>query len=432
MYIPDIIKKKRDGKTLSKEDFEAVIEGYVKGIIPDYQAAAFLMACFISNMNNRETFHLTDIMRRSGDMYDFSDIEGVKVDKHSTGGVGDKVSIPLAPVLASLGFFVPMVSGRGLGHTGGTLDKLESIEGFDVNLSASAFRRQLKHTGVVMAGQTKRFVPADKKLYALRDVTGTVESIPLIIASIMSKKMAEGIDSLLLDVKQGNGAFMKTMKDAVQLADSMFSIGEYFKKQILYAVTDMSEVLGDTAGNGIEILESVDILKGRNKNTVYELVKEFSVMILMKNGFADSRKNAIKRFNYVIDKGYAYEKFLQMIAAQKGNAKSITKKRLQSSKAVEVKAERNGYMKSMNTYRIGVSLIYLGAGRFRKEDSIDHRTGIAVHKHIGDRIKKGDVLFTVYHNGRYEQTVKMLMESVTLKEGKVKPVKLIRKIKGVK
>lgn len=432
MYIPDIIKKKRDGHSLTRQDIEYIIEGYVGGSIPDYQAAAFIMACFISGLNTEETFHLTSTMMNSGDVYDFSDIDGIKVDKHSTGGVGDKVSIPLAPVLASLGFKVPMVSGRGLGHTGGTLDKLESIEGFDVNVPAAAFKKQLKNIGVVMAGQTKRFVPADKKLYALRDVTGTVESIPLITASIMSKKMAEGIDSLLLDVKQGNGAFMKTEKDAANLGQSMFDIGMHFKKKIIYAVTDMSEVLGDTAGNGVEILESMDILKGERKNAVYELVKEFAVMLLLKNSMADNRQSAEEKFDSIIDKGYAYEKFLQMTAAQKGNVKALSKEALQSSKRIDVKAKSSGYLKAMDTYKIGVSLIYLKAGRFTKEDSIDHRTGIYVHKHTGDKVSRGDALFTICHSGEYKRTAKMLEESVIIGDRMAKPVKLIKTVKGYK
>ncbi len=431
MYIPDIIKIKREGKKLSEKQIDYMIGEYVKGNIPDYQAASFLMACFINGLNERETFYLTDIMRKSGDIYDFSDIEGIKVDKHSTGGVGDKISIPLAPILGCLGFIVPMVSGRGLGHTGGTLDKLESIKGLSVNIGKTQFRKQLQSIGVVMAGQTKNFVPADKKLYALRDVTGTVESVPLITASIMSKKMAEGIDSLLLDVKQGNGAFMKTMKDALLLAENMYNIGKFFNKNMIYAVTDMSQIIGDTAGNGIEIMESIDILKGKCMNSAYELVREFSIMLLIKNKIYDKRKEALNAFNKVIDSGKAYEMFLKMISMQKGDVKCLKKTDLLSNRMIEIKADKKGYLKSMDVYQMGVALIHLKAGRFRKEDNIDHKTGIFMNKHVGDAVDKNETIMKIYHNGVYEEALHILKKSFILSENDVPFRKLIKITKGI-
>ncbi len=426
MYIPDIIKKKRDGKNIRKEDFEFIINGYINNKIPDYQVSSFLMACFINGLSKKETYFLTETMMKSGDMYDFSDIDGIKVDKHSTGGVGDKVSIPLAPLLASLGFYVPMVSGRGLGHSGGTLDKLESINGFNVNLSAKKFKIILKNEQVVMAGQTEKFVPADKKLYALRDVSGTVESIQLITASIMSKKISEGIDSLLLDVKQGNGAFMKTAKQAKMLAESMYEIGIKFNKKMIYAITDMSQVLGSTAGNGIEILESMEILKGKNKNRAYHLVREFAAMIMMKNSIEKSKKDAYKKIDHSINKGYAFEKFLKMVKAQGGNIDTLKRNDLLCNKRVEIKAEKNGYLKEMDTYNIGIALIYLKAGRFTKKDIIDHKTGVYVHKQIGDRVKRGDTVFTVYHNGDYLKAMDILKNVFCIGSKKCNSPKLIK------
>lgn len=430
MYIPDLIKKKRDGGILNPEEMKYIVSEYVQGNVPDYQMSAFLMAAFIKGLNSRETFSLTASMMESGDVYDFSDVEGIKADKHSTGGVGDKISIPLAPLLACLGFYVPMVSGRGLGHTGGTLDKLESIEGFNVNLSKSAFRRILKKTGVVMGGQTDRFVPADKKLYALRDVTGTVESIPLITASIMSKKMSEGIDSLILDIKTGSGAFMKKESDAEALGESMFAIGKHFGKKVMYMITDMNQVLGDYAGNGAEILESIDILRNDSDNQAAQLVKETGVNLMTAN-MKISRDKAEKEVMQAISSGRAYEKFLDMVKAQGGDTGKLTRKHLLSRKSVTIKAAKSGYVNAMDTYSIGVALIYLKAGRMKKTDKIDHRTGIFMHRHIGDRIEKGDDIMTVFHTGKYDEAVTILSRAVTITGKKTRSPKLIKKVKGI-
>jgi len=426
MYIPDIIKKKRDGGQLSEQEIEYIIGRYVSGELPDYQMSALLMACFINGMGTDETSCLTKSMMNSGDAYHFDDIEGIKADKHSTGGVGDKVSIPLAPVLAQLGFYVPMVSGRGLGHTGGTLDKLESIEGFDVELDSNQFREILKKNRVVMAGQTDRFVPADKKLYALRDVTGTVESIPLITASIMSKKLSEGIDSLVLDVKCGNGAFMKDFNSARELADNMFETGMQFSKKMLYIISDMSRVLGNTAGNGIEIDESVKILKNELKNDTYTIVKKLASMLLIANNLAPDNDRAGKMVDSVIEDGSAYERFEQMVNLQGGNVKKLSRGDLIYNRSIAVKTECSGYIDSMDTYAIGVSLIHMNAGRNKKDDRIDHKTGIRVLKKTGDFVEKDDDIFIIHYRDNYENAMKILADSFTLSDEKPPEIQLIK------
>lgn len=426
MYIPDIIKKKRDGSQLSEKEIEYIIGSYVSGDLPDYQMSALLMACFINGLETDETSYLTRSMMNSGEIYQFDDIEGIKVDKHSTGGVGDKVSIPLAPVLAQLGFYVPMVSGRGLGHTGGTLDKLESIEGFDVELDSRQFRDILKKNRVVMAGQTDGFVPADKKLYALRDVTGTVESIPLITASIMSKKLSEGIDSLVLDVKCGNGAFMKDLNSARELADNMFDTGKQFSKNMLYIISDMSRVLGNTAGNGIEIYESMKILKNELKNDTYIIMKKLASMLLIANNLAPDNDSAGKMVDSVIEDGSAYERFEQMVSLQGGNVKKLTPDDLVYEQSIAVKAKCSGYIDSMDTYAIGVSLIHMNAGRNKKDDPIDHKTGIRVLNKTGDFVEKDDDIFIIHYRDNYEDTMKILADSFTLSDEKPREIHLIK------
>lgn len=430
MYIPDIIKKKRDREELNENEIRYMISNYASGKIPDYQMSAFIMACFIQGMSKEETVFLTRSMIDTGDVYEFKGLEGIIADKHSTGGVGDKVSIPLAPLLAEAGIYVPMVSGRGLGHTGGTLDKLESIRNFNVNLSKSEFMRVLKKNRVVMAGQTDRFVPADKKLYALRDVTGCVESLPLITASIMSKKLAEGAQTLLLDVKYGNGAFMKTYKSAKALADAMFDLGTAFGRKMIYMITDMSQPLGETAGNGIEIMESMEILKGESISRASLLVKEMFCDICMKNSMFRSRKDAEAEYGKIISSGRGFERFKSMISMQNGETSSLTEKELVHSEKREIKAVREGYIQSFDTYKIGVSLIYAHAGRFRKEDPIDHKAGIRIHSGVGDRVEKGDPLFTLFCRKGCDESYKMLSESVLIGDEKENPAKLIRTKRG--
>ncbi|HAV92236.1 TPA: thymidine phosphorylase [candidate division WOR-3 bacterium] len=430
MNAPEIIRKKRDNLSLNENEIKFMIEGYVKDNIPDYQMSAFLMASFINNLNDSEILCLTKAMIESGDVYDFSDIEGIKVDKHSTGGVGDKVSIPLAPILASLGFFVPMVSGRGLGHTGGTLDKLESIKGFNVNLTKEKFRETLIKNKVAMGGQTETFVPADKKLYALRDVTGTVESIPLITASIMSKKLAEGIDSLFLDVKTGSGAFMKSIESAKELADRMFELGEMMGKKMAYVISDMSQPLGDYAGNGCEIFESVSILKGETRNYASKLVKETALMIMRQNYVGKSDEERENKYRSAIDSGKAYEKFLDIVRFQGGDEKSLRIKDLMYEKKYEIKSERDGYLFEFDTYKIGIALIYLNAGRFRKEDAIDHKAGIKIEKHLNEHVMKGEPIFSVYADKDNDDVGILLKESFKISQEKGDETKLIKVSRG--
>jgi len=431
----EIIRKKRDGFELSYDELKYFIDNYVKGKIPDYQVSAFLMAGFLKGFSEPETKYLTQIMIESGESFDFSNVEGIKVDKHSTGGVGDKVSIPLLPILVSLGFKIPMVSGRGLGHTGGTLDKLESIEGMDVYLTKEKMYKLVKDIGGGFGGQTENFVPADKFLYSLRDVTATVESIPLITASIMSKKLAEGIDSLILDVKCGNGAFMKEFSDAKILADKMFAIGESMGKKMVYIISDMNQVLGEYAGNGCEIFESLEILKGNIKNDVYKLLEAISVLLMERNQIGSNCDERRKKFKDTIEKGYAYENFLKIVSAQKGKTDKLKKEDLFYQTSINVKSNKKGYITFFDTYRIGLSLIYLKAGRFKKEDGIDHKAGIRVYKKLGEMVEKGDTIFEVFvdKNGEYQTSVEMLKESFKIEDSlkNFGNVELIKFIKGV-
>ncbi|PIP14188.1 MAG: thymidine phosphorylase [bacterium (Candidatus Stahlbacteria) CG23_combo_of_CG06-09_8_20_14_all_34_7] len=431
MNVPEIIRKKRDNRNLSESEIRFLINGYVKNEIPDYQMSAFLMASFLNKLSRTETLFLTKSMMESGEVYNFSDIEGIKVDKHSTGGVGDKVSIPLSPILASLGFYVPMVSGRSLGHTGGTLDKLESIKNFNVNLTKEEFKRILLQNKMVMAGQTDSFVPADKKLYALRDVTGTVESIPLITSSIMSKKLAEGIDLLFLDVKTGNGAFMKNYDDAKILADNMFDLGEMMGKKMTYIISDMSQPLGDYAGNGCEVFESISILKGETHNEASSLIEEITCMIMKKNSVGNSDEERRKKYKDAIESGRAYEKFLNMIHSQKGDIRSLKREDLMYEKKLEINAEKSGYLTEFDTYSIGIALIYMKAGRFKKEDSINHKTGIKIEKHLNEYVNKGETVFSVFADMRYEDAEKILKNSFEIKDTKKNEIKLVKISRGV-
>jgi len=431
MDAPRIIRKKRERERLSPDEIAFMVGGYSSGDIPDYQMSAFLMACFLNGLDREETSHLTDVMTHSGETYDFSDIEGIKADKHSTGGVGDKVSIPLAPILAELGFYVPMVSGRGLGHTGGTLDKLESIKGFNVNLSGGEFKRMLRENRVVMGGQTESFVPADKKMYALRDVTATVESIPLITASIMSKKLAEGIDTLFLDVKTGSGAFMKEYDDAKKLADNMFEIGEMMGKRMAYVISDMSQCLGDYAGNGCEILESIEIMKGENENRASQLVMETACLMMKRNNFFSSDGERRAAYRKVIESGKAYERFLRMVSLQRGDVSSLKRENLLHEKLVEIVSHESGYVSGFDAYKTGVALIYMNAGRFTKESSIDHRAGIRVLKRTGERIDRGEPVYEVFAKDLNCEAERLLKESFSVSPSAAEEVKLIMTIRGV-
>jgi pyrimidine-nucleoside phosphorylase len=400
MTAYEIILKKRNKKELSKEEIDWLVREYTGDNIPDYQMSAFLMTVYFNGMNFRETTDLTLAMRDSGAVVDLSMVDGVKVDKHSTGGVGDKVSLVLAPLAASLGVIVPMISGRGLGHSGGTLDKLESIRGFNIALSIPEFQRVLRKIGVSMIGQTGDIAPADKKLYALRDVTATVESIPLISASIMSKKLAEGIDALTLDVKVGNGAFMKTLDQAMELARHLIAIGEGAGKSVLALLTNMDEPLGLAVGNWLEMKEAIETLQGKGPDDLAELTATFSAYMLM---FADktiSFNDAYQRSLENLSNGKAYHKFLELVHAHGGDVAVVENPENypKTKQVLPVTSKSEGYVLSINCFEIGMTGILIGAGRQTKEDTIDYATGIIIEKKVGDRVKTGETLATVHVN----------------------------------
>ncbi len=396
----DVIRKKRDGVELSQGEIEALVNAYTNGDVPDYQVSAWLMAVVLKGMTRPETAALTDAMLHSGDVLELSSLPAKKVDKHSTGGVGDKTSLVLAPLVAAAGVAVPMISGRGLGHTGGTLDKLEAIPGFNVNLSVAEFRRVLEVCGCAMIGQTAEIAPADRKLYALRDVTGTVESPYLICASIMSKKLAEGIDSLVLDVKTGSGAFMKSEKDAVFLAELMVETGERMGKEVVALITDMDQPLGNKIGNALEVIEVVEVLRGGGPEDLRELCLELAAWMLHLGGVSDTVAKGKQQSAKMISSGKALEKFRQMVELQGGDARVIddAKRLPQARHTLQVSSAKAGYLASMQCEQIGTACVILGGGRERKEDSVDPAVGIVMHKKVGDRVAAGEPLATIYYN----------------------------------
>lgn len=396
----DIIRKKRDGGELSRQEIEYLIHAYTCDEIPDYQVAAWLMALVLRGMTRGETAALTDAMLRSGEVLDLSSLPARKVDKHSTGGVGDKTSLVLAPLAAAAGVCVPMISGRGLGHTGGTLDKLEAIPGFNVNLPVAQFRRVLETSGCCMIGQTAEIAPADRKLYALRDVTGTVESPYLICASIMSKKLAEGIDALVLDVKTGSGAFMKQPSDAAFLAELMVETGERMGKKVVALITDMDQPLGNMIGNALEVVEVVDILHGRGPEDLRQLCLELAGWMLYLGGVAAGVAEGEKRSEQLIASGAALQKFRRMVELQGGDVRAIDdpNKLPQSQHTMVVCSSETGYISSIQCERIGTACVVLGGGRERKEDSVDPAVGIVLHKKIGDTVAAGETLATIHYN----------------------------------
>jgi pyrimidine-nucleoside phosphorylase len=396
----DVIRKKRDGIELSQAEIEGLVNAYTRGNIPDYQVSAWLMAVVLKGMTRPETAALTDAMLHSGDVLDLSSLPAKKIDKHSTGGVGDKTSLVLAPLAAAAGIAVPMISGRGLGHTGGTLDKLEAIPGFNVNLSVAEFRRVLEICGCAMIGQTAEIAPADRKLYALRDVTGTVESPYLICASIMSKKLAEGIDSLVLDVKTGSGAFMKTEKDAAFLAELMVETGERMGKKVVALITDMDQPLGNKIGNALEVIEVVEVLRGGGPEDLRELCLELAAWMLHLGGVSDTVAKGKQRSAELISSGKALEKFRQMVELQGGDARVIDDARRlpQAQHTLQVSSAKAGYIASMQCEQIGAACVILGGGRERKEDSVDPSVGIVMNKKVGDRVAIGEPFATIHYN----------------------------------
>jgi len=400
MRAVDLIRKKRDSGEHSREEIEFLVSQYTRGEMPDYQMAGWLMAAWIRGLSRAELAALTEAMLYSGEVLDLSDLPGKKVDKHSTGGIGDKTSLILAPIVAAGGLTVPMISGRGLGHTGGTLDKLESIPGFNVNLSLQEFRHVLRECGMGLIGQTKEIAPADKKIYALRDATSTVENIGLICGSIMSKKLAEGIDALVLDVKVGSGAFMKREEDAAELAEVMIETGQRMGKKVVALISDMDQPLGRAAGHATEVVECIEVLNGRGPADLRELSVELSAWMFYLGERTRSVEEGRKLAEELIASGKAREKFKQGIALQGGDPRVVDEPgRLpQARSKVDVVSGPGGFICGTNCQAFGIALAILGGGREKKEDTIDHAVGVEFHKRIGDRVEKGEALATIHYN----------------------------------
>ena len=396
----DVIRRKRDGHELSRAEIEYLVSGFTSGAIADYQASAWLMAALLKGLTRAETAALTDAMLHSGEVLDLSSLAAPKVDKHSTGGVGDKTSLVLAPLAAAGGLAVPMISGRGLGHTGGTLDKLEAIPGFKTGLAVAEFVRVLGECGCAMIGQTAEIAPADRKLYALRDVTGTVESPYLICASIMSKKLAEGVDALVLDVKTGSGAFMKKEEDAAFLAELMVETGERMGKKMAALITDMDQPLGLAVGNALEVEECVEVMRGGGPADLRELCLELAAWMFHLGGKADSIAAGRKLSAELIASGQALERFRQMVSMQGGDAGVIEDSgRLPRARhTVEVKSPRGGFVNSVQCEQVGTACVILGGGREKKEDAVDPSVGIVLAKKVGDRVERGEALCTLHYN----------------------------------
>lgn len=421
MRMFDVIAKKRDGETLSKEELQFVIDGYVSGQIPDYQMSALLMAIYLRGMTDQETAQLTDIMAHSGDMVDLSAIHGIKVDKHSTGGVGDKTTLVITPIVAACGVKIAKMSGRGLGHTGGTVDKMESVPGTRTSLDRQEFFDQVNRIGISVIGQSGNLAPADKKIYALRDVTATIGCVPLIASSIMSKKLAAGSDCILLDVKTGNGAFMKTLDGSIQLAQAMVAIGAHNGRKVAALITDMDTPLGYNIGNSLEVIESVEVLKGRGPADLTEVCYQLAANMLLlagKGTLAECRKMAEE----AVASGAAYEKLKQMFAAQGGDVSVLDDpdKFAKAKYSREIRADQSGWLYATNTEMIGNASVLLGAGRIKKEDTIDFAAGIVLHKKAGDRVEKGDLLATFYaeDEGKFASAEEMYRGALTFRDEK--------------
>jgi len=425
----ELISKKRDGKELSAEEIHYMVMGFTNGEIPDYQMAAWLMAVYFQGMKAPETKALTHTMLKSGEVVDLSSIPGIKVDKHSTGGVGDKVSIILAPIVAAAGVPVPMISGRGLGHTGGTLDKLESIPGFRVDYSIAEYAQKISEIGVCLIGQTPTLCPADKKIYALRDVTATIQSIPLITGSIMSKKMAEGIDALVLDVKTGKGAFMQSYDKSVALAKQLIAVGQQFGKPTVAYITDMNEPLGNTIGNWLEVTECIQALQGKGADDLMEVTHQLSGAMIYLGGKAASIDQGIALSKKMISSGRAWQKFLEIVESQNGDVAMVQNPQQypQTKYQAQVPASRNGYIAAIDALELGLTSVTLGAGRLKATDGIDPAAGIVLHKKKGRPVEKGQPLMTVYTNKEetLKSAVSRLAAAVSYTESRPKPNSLI-------
>lgn len=429
MNIIDIIEAKKDKKALTKEQIHFFIKGYIDKTIEDYQASALLMAITINGMTSEETAYLTEEMRVSGEVWDLSDIPGLKIDKHSTGGVGDKVSLILGPLVASCGAKMAKMSGRGLGHTGGTLDKMESIPGMRINLTKEEFKKQVKEIGVCIIGQSKDIDPADKKLYTLRDVTGTVQSIPLIASSIMSKKLASGADCILLDVKCGKGAFMKTYEDAKILATEMVNIGKKLKKNVKAEITDMNQPLGKAVGNSLEIKEVIETLKGNGPKDLEDICLSSGAILLVQAELFKNTEDARKALVENIKNGKAFEKFKEFVKAQGGDVEYIDhpEKFPVSKNLIEIKSDDEGYIKTIDALAIGLGSCHLGGGRVKITDVIDMSAGIILNKKVGDFVKKGELLCTLHTNkDNVDHIIKSVKEAFIFQAEPIKESELFK------
>ena len=427
MNIIDIIIKKRNGYKLNREEINYVINGYTNDLIPDYQISSFLMAVYFKGMDDEEAYWMTKAMLESGDVLDLSKIDGVKVDKHSTGGVGDKTSLVVAPIVASLGIKFPKMSGRGLGHTGGTIDKLESIPGYDVSISEDDFIKQINEIGVALVGQTKKLVPADKKLYALRDVTGTVDSIPLIASSIMSKKLAAGADVIVLDVKVGTGAFLKNIEDARRLARLMVNIGKMEGRKVVAILTDMSSPLGKAVGNSLEVIEAINTLNGKGPKDFTDLCIKASAELILESGYAKDIEEASKLVIKQIDNKEGLNKFIELVKAQHGDISYIKDpSKFDKSKYIyNVLSTKEGYVNNIDSLAIGNASMKLGAGRIELTDKINPRVGIILNKKPGDYVKVGDVLASLYSDDDLNKEIyDMVLDSYNILDS-YKPCPLI-------
>ncbi|QKX52448.1 pyrimidine-nucleoside phosphorylase [Planococcus glaciei] len=428
MRMVDLIEKKRDGFELSTEEIQFIVTGYTKGKIADYQMSAFLMAVYFKNMTERERADLTIAMANSGDQIDLSAIDGIKVDKHSTGGVGDTTTLVLGPLVAACGVPVAKMSGRGLGHTGGTIDKLEAIEGFHVEITSEEFIKQVNDIKLAVVGQSGNLTPADKKLYALRDVTATVNSIPLIASSIMSKKIAAGADAIVLDVKTGEGAFMKTEEDARELAHAMVGIGNSTGRKTMAIISDMSQPLGFAIGNALEVKEAIETLQGKGPEDLTELCLVLGSQMVVVGGKAETLEEARGMLEEVIANGKALEVMKQFIEAQGGNPAVVDDVDLlpQAKFVTEVPSEQDGYISFMEADEIGTAAMVLGAGRATKESEIDLAVGIVLNKKVGDRVEKGESIATIYSNTEeLAECMKMLYNSIEYSSEPVDKVQLI-------
>ncbi|MBS3945420.1 MAG: thymidine phosphorylase [Melioribacter sp.] len=430
MNTVELIRKKREGESLTNEEIEFLVLNFTLGKIPSYQFSAFLMAGFLNGLTKQETAQLTRSMLYSGKVINLNSIKGKKIDKHSTGGVGDKTSLILAPIVAAAGVNVPMISGRGLGHTGGTLDKLESIPGFYTNVTLSQYKTIIKKCGAVLAGQTKEVAPADKLIYALRDVTATVESIPFITASIMSKKLAEGIDGLVLDVKTGSGAFMKSYDDSLALADSLINTTKAFNKKVIAFITDMNQPLGNYIGNWMEVYESIKVLQGEKVMDLLELSLYLSGAMIYLGGKSKSMEEGIELAIKMIKSGKAFDKFMEIVKLQGGNTYYIKhpSKYPESKFHEKIYANKSGYVKSINSFEIGMASLELGAGRITMEDKIDPKAGIIFYPKIGQKISKGELIAEIFTDKKQiiEPVKRKICNTLLYSEKKTKPVELIK------